>query len=208
MKSYKIHLIRHGRTQANEEGLYVGRTDLPLSPGGLNALLALREGGGYPTAGRFFTSPLTRCRQTLEVLYPGCRQEVVEGLAECDFGRWEGRNAASLQQDASFRDWIAGKRAEIPEGEDAAVLQRRVTAAFEELVRELMRAGDTEAVVCTHGGVIMMLMAAYALPRAPMHEWAADDGCGFTLRITPSLWMREPVAEAEAVIPRPSGGNS
>ena len=208
MKSYKIHLIRHGRTQANEEGLYVGRTDLPLSPGGLNALLALREGGGYPTAGRLFTSPLTRCRQTLEVLYPGCRQEVVEGLAECDFGRWEGRSAASLQQDASFRDWIAGKRAEIPEGEDAAVFQRRVTAAFEELVRELMRAGDTEAVVCTHGGVIMMLMAAYALPRAPMHEWAADDGCGFTLRITPSLWMREPVAEAEAVIPRPSGGNS
>lgn len=208
MKSYKIHLIRHGRTQANEEGLYVGRTDLPLSPGGLNALLALREGGEYPTAGRFFTSPLTRCRQTLEVLYPGCRQEVVEGLAECDFGRWEGRSAASLQQDASFRDWIAGKRAEIPEGEDAAVFQRRVTAAFEELVRELMRAGDTEAVVCTHGGVIMMLMAAYALPRAPMHEWAADDGCGFTLRITPSLWMREPVAEAEAVIPRPSGGNS
>ena len=97
MKSYKIHLIRHGRTQANEEGLYVGRTDLPLSPGGLNALLALREGGGYPTAGRFFTSPLTRCRQTLEVLYPGCRQEVGEGLAECDFGRWEGRSAASLQ---------------------------------------------------------------------------------------------------------------
>ena len=208
MKSYKIHLIRHGRTQANEEGLYVGRTDLPLSPGGLKALLALRKKGGYPMAGRFFTSPLTRCRQTLEVLYPGCRQEVVEGLAECDFGRWEGRSAASLQQDASFRDWIAGKRAEIPEGEDAAVFQRRVTAAFEELVRELMRAGDTEAVVCTHGGGIMMLMAAYALPRAPMHEWAADDGCGFTLRITPSLWMREPVAEAEAVIPQPSGGNS
>ena len=75
-------------------------------------------------------------------------------------------------------------------------------------MRELLRAGVTEAVVCTHGGVIMMLMAAYALPRAPMHEWAADDGCGFTLRITPSLWMREPVAEAEAVIPRPSGGNS
>ena len=96
MKSYKIHLIRHGRTQANEEGLYVGRTDLPLSPGGLNALLALREGGGYPTAGRFFTSPLTRCRQTLEVLYPGCRQEVVEGLAECDFGDWDGRSVAEL----------------------------------------------------------------------------------------------------------------
>ncbi len=204
MKSYKIHLIRHGRTQANEEGLYIGRTDLPLSPGGLNDLLRLKESGGYPGAARFFSSPLTRCRQTLEVLYPGCRQEVVEGLAECDFGRWEGKSAAALQQDASFRDWIAGQQTEIPGGEDAAAFQKRVTGAFEELVQLLMRSGDTEAVVCTHGGVIMMLMAAYALPRAPMHEWAADDGCGFTLRITPSLWMREPVAEAEAVIPAPA----
>lgn len=202
MKSYKIHLIRHGRTQGNEEGLYIGRTDLPLSPGGLNDLLALKKAGGYPTAARFFTSPLCRCRQTLEVLYPGCRQEVVEGLAECDFGRWEGRSAASLQQDAAFRDWISGKQAEIPDGEDAAAFQRRVTTAFEEVVQELLRAGDTQAVICTHGGVIMMLMAAYALPRAPMHEWAAADGGGFTLRITPSLWMREPVAEAEAVLPQ------
>ena len=42
MKSYKIHLIRHGQTEANEKGLYIGRTDLPLSPAGLAELLALR----------------------------------------------------------------------------------------------------------------------------------------------------------------------
>ena len=34
MKSYKIHLLRHGQTEANEKGLYIGRTDLPLSPAG------------------------------------------------------------------------------------------------------------------------------------------------------------------------------
>ena len=201
MKSYKIHLIRHGRTQANEEGLYVGRTDLPLSPGGLNALLALREGGGYPTAGRFFTSPLTRCRQTLEVLYPGCRQEVVEGLAECDFGRWEGRSAASLQQDASFRDWIAGKRAEIPEGEDAAVFQRRVTAAFEELVRELMRAGDTQAVVCTHGGVIMTLLTALGLPKREPKLWMTGNGRGYTVATSAQLWSQGQVVEVFDPLP-------
>ena len=59
---------------ANEKGLYIGRTDLPLSPAGLAELLALRAENGYPGAARFFTSPLSRCRQTLEVLYPGCRQ--------------------------------------------------------------------------------------------------------------------------------------
>lgn len=48
-------------------------------------------------------------------------------------------------------------------------------------------------------------MAAYALPRIEMHSWAAAAGEGFTLRITPSLWMREPVAEFAGVIPQPAG---
>lgn len=206
MKSYKIHLLRHGETEANEKGLYIGRTDLPLSAAGLQGLLRLREGARYPGAARFFTSPLTRCRQTLEVLYPHCRQEVADGLAECDFGEWEGKSAAALQNDPHFGEWIAGKRADIPGGEAAADFQARVTAAFSGIVQELMTSGDTEAVVCTHGGVIMLLMAAYALPRLEMHAWAAGAGEGFTLRITPTLWMREPVAEFAGVVPQPAGG--
>ena len=64
-----------------------------------------------------------------------------------------------------------------------------------------MRSGDTEAVVCTHGGVIMLLMMAYALPKLEMSDCVAESGNGFTLRITPSVWMREPVAEALCMIP-------
>lgn len=71
MKTYKIHLIRHGQTEANAKGLYIGMTDLPLSPEGLGELLELKQNFVYPEAVRFFTSPLIRCRQTLEVLYPG-----------------------------------------------------------------------------------------------------------------------------------------
>ena len=92
MKTYKIHLIRHGLTDANERGLNIGRTDLPLSPAGLNRLLEMKIAGGYPPARRFFTSPLLRCRQTMEVLYPGSRAEILPGLAECYFGEWDGRS--------------------------------------------------------------------------------------------------------------------
>ena len=31
MKGYRISLIRHGQTAANEKGIYIGRTDYPLS---------------------------------------------------------------------------------------------------------------------------------------------------------------------------------
>lgn len=201
MKNYKIHLIRHGMTEANETGLYIGTTDLPLSPAGFRDLLDKKEEAIYPEATRFYTSPLSRCRQTLEVLYPGCEPTVLSGLAECDFGIWEGKSAAELQDDEEFRQFIAGELSAIPGGEVTEMFQKRVMAAFEALVEETMKSGDSDAVVCTHGGVIMLIMAAYALPRADMSAWGTESGCGFTLRVTPSLWMREPVAEAIDYVP-------
>ncbi len=201
MKSYKIHLIRHGLTEANEKGWYLGLTDLPLSPAGLADLLQKKEKALYPAATRFYTSPLMRCTQTLNTLYPNSVATEVDGLAECDFGRWDGKSAAELQDDPAFRAWITGDSQQIPDGEDAADFQQRVMSAFESIVQEVMRSGDTDTVICTHGGVIMLIMAAYAFPRAEMSAWGAESGCGFTLRITPSLWMREPVAEAIDYVP-------
>ncbi len=201
MKTYKIHLIRHGLTEANQDGRYIGRTDLPLSPEGLAALLAHKERYRYPGGVRFFTSPLSRCRQTLEVLYPGCHPEVVEGLAECDFGDWEGKSLSQLKQEESFLRWMEGRERTIPGGEDSESFRQRVCAAFENLVNDLLHSGDTEAVVCTHGGVITLLMQLYGLPHLEPKDCLANPGEGFTLRVTPSIWMSEPLAEALCVIP-------
>ena len=201
MKTYKVHLLRHGATQANEDGRYIGRTDLPLSPEGLAQLLALKEKYDYPDAVRFFVSPLTRCRQTLQVLYPHSEPTVVDGLAECDFGDWEGKSIRELKADEHFLQWMEGTARDIPNGENAEEFRARVCAAFEGIVNELIFSGDTEAVICTHGGVITMLMQLYSLPRLEPKECLAAAGQGFTLRITPSIWMNEPLAEALCIIP-------
>lgn len=201
MKTYKIHLLRHGATQANQDGRYIGRTDLPLSPEGLAQLLALKETYDYPGAVRFFTSPLTRCRQTLQVLYPHSEPTVVEGLAECDFGDWENKSLRDLKNDERFLQWMEGATRDIPGGEGAEDFRARVCEAFESIVNELIFSGDTEAVICTHGGVITMLMQLYSLPRLDPKECLAAAGQGFTLRITPSIWMNEPLAEALCIIP-------
>ena len=201
MKTYKIHLLRHGMTEANADGRYIGRTDLPLSPEGLAALLELKDQYVYPGGVRFFTSPLLRCRQTLEVLYPGCQPTVVEGLAECDFGQWEGKRLQELKGDERFLRWMEGRDRTIPDGEDSEAFRARVCAAFEAVVNDLIHAGDTEAVICTHGGVITMIMQLYGLPRLDPKDCLAAAGQGFTLRVTPSIWMSEPLAEALCVIP-------
>lgn len=201
MKTYKIHLIRHGITEANQDGRYIGRTDLPLSPEGLSALLALKAQYQYPGGVRFFTSPLVRCKQTLEVLYPNCQPEVVDGLRECDFGDWEGKSIRDLKNDESFLQWMEGKTKEIPNGEGTEDFRTRVCAAFEGIVNNLLHSGDTEAVICTHGGVITLLMQLYSLPRLDPKDCLAAAGQGFTLRVTPSIWMNEPLCEALCIIP-------
>lgn len=201
MQTYKITLLRQGLTRANEEGLYVGRGDLPLSPAGFSRLMSRKEEALYPPASRFFAPPLARCQQTLALLYPGCKPEEAPGLSECDFGEWEGKSASALQDDSRFQQWLTGASSEIPGGESAAVFQQRVTTAFQQLVQSLMQSGDTDAAVCAPGGVISLLMAAFALPRLPMKDWTMEDGEGFLVRITPGIWMREPVMECVCMVP-------
>ena len=107
MLTYKIHILRHGFTQANLEGRYIGSTDLPLCEEGRAQLLALRERCEYPWVDRVYTSPLARAKETAELLYPDRYTEVVDNLRELDFGEFEGRQIHDLEQDPAFREWIA-----------------------------------------------------------------------------------------------------
>lgn len=204
MKSYVIHLLRHGLSEGNLHGQYVGRTDSPLSEEGKEALLRLKTEGQYPQAAAYFTSPLSRCVESLRVLYPEAKPVLVEGLRETDFGEWEGKTAEELQKlDPRFSAWMQGSGEHLspPGGEDGAAFMHRVCTAFEQIVEGLLRTGTTSAVVMTHGGVIMTLLSAYGLPRARFYDWMTESGCGYSLRITPGLWMRSMVAEVYATLP-------
>ena len=60
---------------------------------------------------------------------------------------------------------------------------------------------ELDAVIITHGGVIMALLAAFGLPEAPMHEWLTPSGCGYTVSIIPSVWMNGQKFEVVGKIP-------
>ena len=61
MRTYRIHFIRHGLTDANFEGKYIGVTDILLSESGADELDAIRAKGELPETGLLFSSPLKRC---------------------------------------------------------------------------------------------------------------------------------------------------
>ncbi len=50
-----------------------------------------KAAGEYPEADLVFVSPMRRCLETAEVLYPGQEPVVIEEFRECDFGLFEGK---------------------------------------------------------------------------------------------------------------------
>lgn len=202
MKSYVIHLIRHGAIDETLSGKYIGTTDPPLSDKGKLALKKLAFTHAYPQPPVVFSSPLRRCTQTCAVLFPERKPLVIANLSECNFGEWEGKTAEELKGSEDFQKWLAGDNSvKPPRGESNADFVRRICKMFESIVEGLMKTGSTECAVVTHGGVIMTLLAVYGLPQAKPFEWAMENGCGYSVRVTPMLWQRGKVTEVFSRVP-------
>ncbi len=202
MKSYYIHFIRHGAISSTLSGHYIGVTDVPLSDEGRREIRRLDATMSYPYAKVVFTSPLKRCTETARLIYPNVEPLVIDQLSEYHFGEWENKTAEDLRGNATFSKWLAGDNSvKPPRGESNADFTRRICVMFESIVDGMMKTGTTDAAIVTHGGVMNLLLAVYGLPQAKPFDWACDNGYGYSLRITPSLWMRDKVAEVYAQIP-------
>lgn len=201
MKTFKIHLIRHGATDANREGIYIGnRTDLPLSPEGVGELQQLRNLLEYPDIEQLYTSPMLRCRQSANIIYPGFEPVVIDELAEYDFGEFEGKTAEQLELMPQYAEWTSG-RLEAPDGgETTANFVKRQALALNMIVRDMMNKDITNAGVIMHGGAIMMLLASCAVPRRHSYEWTSENGRGYSVMITPSLYHSSGIIEVYDII--------
>ena len=108
----QVFLIRHGKTQGNLEGRYVGSTDEPLCPLGAGELL----GRTAPPVERLYSSPMRRCLQSAQLLYPRLAPIPLDGLRESDFGDFEYRTYEQLQDCPAYRAWIASGGRQAPPG--------------------------------------------------------------------------------------------
>lgn len=201
MRTLKIHLIRHGATDANYMGQYIGsKTDLPLAPEGFNELRLLKDDIEYPDIDVLYSSPMLRCRQTAALLYPDTDIVPVPNLIEYDFGDFEGKTAAELESNPAFADWAAGKVTATPNGEDNSDFIKRLCVGLNQIVLDMIEKGYKNSAVIMHGGAIMMLLAATAVPRRRPVEWTSDCGKGYSLLITPSLYHKSGIVEVMDII--------
>lgn len=191
MKTYTIYLFRHGLTRGNINAQYIGHTDYPLTTDSISSLRNIKAHHHYPEVQAVFSSPLKRCLDSANIMFPKNNPLVINDFIEYNFGEFEECTAKDLENNEDFKNWLHGDiNAKPPYGESNAEFIHRICDAFEKVVEGLIKTGMQTAAIVGHAGVLMTILSCYGIPEAPMAHWQMDAGYGFKLRITPSLWMQ------------------
>ena len=191
MKGYRLQLIRHGITQGNLEGRYIGVTDMPLCRQGIDELYEKIEKYDYPSVQKVYTSPLKRCKQTADILHPNRYTAELPQLIEMNFGDFENKKAENLMETESYKKFIQGGLDNPPpNGESMREVVNRSFEALNIIISDMMYEGLTNCAVITHGGIIMNMLSCFGVPKLSPMEYAFDFGEGFEILISASMWQR------------------
>jgi broad specificity phosphatase PhoE len=138
-----FYYLRHGETDWNVDGRMQGHTDVPLNANGLAQAARARDQLAGLNFATICTSPLSRARRTAEIVNEKHGRElvIIDALAECSFGPYEGQKAG-----AWYGTWLAG---ETPDGvEPRLAFLRR---AIDGINAALTHPGPV--LIVAHGGV-------------------------------------------------------
>lgn len=193
----KVVLIRHFPTKGNRLKQYIGRTDEPLDESAVNEILdeILDEIGDYsvfyPKVDTVVISPMLRCKQTAERIYPGIQTVICENLRETDFGDFEGKTYEELKDQPDYQQWLmSGATGVVPNGESRAEFRERCIAGFQQVIEQLMERNCEYAAVVVHGGTIMALMSEFADETQDFYHWQVKNGKGYIVDINSELWIK------------------
>lgn len=174
----QVYLIRHGSTPGNLEHRYVGSTDETLTPEAVEKLKEMQP--GYPRPDLVITSPMKRCIQTAELLFPKGEKVILPRLRECGFGEFEYKNYQELSGDARYQAWIdSNGTLPFPGGESRREFSDRCCQAFEEGCREAMGRNCGAVAFVVHGGTIMAVLDQFSCPHRDYFDWQVKNAEGF-----------------------------
>ena len=155
----QLAIMRHGMTPANERRRYIGALDEPLSPAGVQGA---RQAGACDGLALVYVSPLARARQTACLCFPNAEQVVVDDLREIAFGAFEGRSAADMADDASYRAWVEGGCIAAPPGGEAyAAFVQRSMRGVSWVLGDARSRGMRHVAIVAHGGTAMAVMSSF-----------------------------------------------
>jgi broad specificity phosphatase PhoE len=181
-----LYLIRHGATAANiaSPPVLQGRQfDPPLAELGIRQAELTRDFLAIRPVDRCYSSPLKRALQTASIiaLPHGLKPEPIEGIVECDVGRWEGLDWQTIRNtdaDAYERFMKNPAKFGYAGGETFADVAKRVTATIEDLLHENR---GRSILVVGHHVVNRTYLAGILGLRASQARQVSLDNCGISI---------------------------
>ena len=183
----KMLMIRHGKTYGNTLGRYIGMTDEHLLDTESEELVQLRP----EPVECVFVSPMIRCRETAQLLFPGQEHVVIDGFRECNFGEFENKNYQELSENEAYQRWIdSDGTLGFPGGETMVEFKGRSLKAFDQMLDHCIRQEYESVAMVVHGGTIMSILDSYGFPSAGYFDWQVKNAEGYKIRMKMEDWKR------------------
>ncbi|MBN2184785.1 MAG: histidine phosphatase family protein [Candidatus Krumholzibacteriota bacterium] len=160
-ESMLIYLIRHGRTDWNEERRIMGVNPVPLNDRGREMVEKLASFLGAEKIGTIYSGTLKRTMETAKILAGAWSAEILEEprLNESPYEKWAGKRYSELEEDPDFILYSTQPTSSsFSENEGMIDIQKRSVAAIERILSE--KRGERAALV-SHSDVIKPAIANY-----------------------------------------------
>ena len=154
-----LYLIRHGRTDWNDERRIMGVGPMPLNDEGRRMVRQLADALSGDRIPLVYTSTVARAMETAEILAERWGARIVEEprLNESNYERWVGRRYSELTDDPDFELYSSRPSASNFSSEENMLdVQKRALEAVERIARE---ADGGVAAAVSHSDVIKPVVA-------------------------------------------------
>ncbi|MEG1972345.1 MAG: histidine phosphatase family protein [Oscillospiraceae bacterium] len=153
----EIILIRHFATKENIEKRYLVFTDTPSIRGDYKIPKM-----DYEKNCLIFTSPLLRCRETADIIFPKSPKIVIESLKEMNFGKFENKSYDELKNDRNYMLWLDSNCEDsCPDGESKLEFIERTKAAICQIIEYAIKQNEKQVAIIAHDGTAKAAAQAF-----------------------------------------------
>jgi broad specificity phosphatase PhoE len=164
MLERRIHLVRHGVTEWNQDGRFQGHIDVPLSELGRQQAAAAGERIARLPIAHCFASDLSRALLTARIIAERCDLDVEPDvdLREANKGELEGKRwdpATQMLGDESHYHNELDLNARPPGGESLMDVRERCRRFLVRLTEREPEISEGDFLIVGHGGTLRIMLA-------------------------------------------------
>ncbi len=160
----KLVLVRHGKSEWNEKGLWTGWRDIPLNQVGFDEAKRTGESLSDITFDVSYTSALTRAKQTLQEILKVIGQNPAtienQALNERDYGDYTEKNKWQVKEEVGEKEFQKIRRSwdyPPPNGESLKMVYDRAVPYFQEEIEPKLKEGKN-ILIAAHGNSLRALV--------------------------------------------------